>query len=104
MYYVYLVIIFIITFVIALFVQLNNYPVTVNYFFETKDASLALVLFLSFVIGFLIAVIARIPQDVSNRRRFKSLEKELIEKENRIKILSGTQSISSQQESKPPQG
>jgi uncharacterized integral membrane protein len=104
MYYVYLVIIFVITFIIALFVQLNNYPVNINYFFGSKETSLALLLFLSFVIGFLIAVIARIPQDVSNRRKFKSLEKELIEKENRIKTLSGTQPIQSQQEQKPPEG
>ncbi|MGB9682073.1 MAG: LapA family protein [bacterium] len=104
MYYVYLVIIFVITFIIALFVQLNNYPVTIHYFFGTKDMNLALVLFLSFVIGFLIAVIARIPQDINNKRRFRSLERELAEKENRLKVLSSVQPVQPQQEQKPPEG
>lgn len=97
MNYVFLVIIFIVAFVIALFVQINNYPVNLNYFFGTREISFALALFLSFVIGFLLAVIARIPQDLANRRRFRNLERELIDKENRLRNLYTSQSTSRDQ-------
>ncbi|MBC7320910.1 LapA family protein [bacterium] len=95
--YVYLVIVFIVAFFVALFVQINNYPINLNYFWGTREVSLALALFLAFVIGFLIAVIARIPQDLANRRRFKSLERELFEKENRLKSYYLSQSASQTQ-------
>ncbi len=98
MMYVYLVIVFIVAFFVALFVQINNYPINLNYFWGTKEVSLALALFIAFVIGFLIAVIARIPQDLTNRRRFKSLERELFEKENRLKSYYLSQSPSQTQE------
>jgi uncharacterized integral membrane protein len=96
--YFYLVVIFIVAFVVALFVQINNYPIALNYFFGTKQVSLALALFLAFIIGFLIAVIARIPQDLVNRRRFRNLERELFEKENRLRSLYSSQSVSQNQE------
>lgn len=98
MNYVYLVIIFVVAFIIALFVQINNYPVNLNYFFGTKEISFALALFLSFVIGFLLAVIARIPQDLANRRRYRNLERELIDKENRLRNLYTSQ-VSTQSQS-----
>lgn len=98
MMYLYLVIVFIVAFFVALFVQINNYPINLNYFWGTKEVSLALALFIAFVIGFLIAVIARIPQDLANRRRFKSLERELFEKENRLKSYYLSQGTSQGQE------
>lgn len=99
MNYVYLVIIFVVAFIIALFVQINNYPVNLNYFFGTKEISFALALFLSFVVGFLIAVIARIPQDLANKRRFRNLERELIDKENRLRNLYVSQTPPQTQDS-----
>lgn len=98
--YVYLVIVFIVAFVIALFVQINNYPVNLNYFFGTTEISFALALFLSFVVGFLLAVIARIPQDLVNRRKVRNLEREIIDKENRLRNLYTSQSQSPQGEDK----
>lgn len=98
MMYLYLVIVFIVAFFVALFVQINNYPINLNYFWGTKEVSLALALFIAFVIGFLIAVIARIPQDLANKRRFKSLERELFEKENRLKSYYLSQGTSQGQE------
>jgi len=97
MMYLYLVIVFVVAFVIALFVQINNYPIALNYFFGTRQVSLALALFLSFVIGFLLAVIARIPQDLANRRKFRNLERELIDKENRLRSLYSSQSTEQSQ-------
>lgn len=97
MMYLYLVIVFIVAFIVALFVQINNYPIALNYFFGTRQVSLALALFLAFVIGFLLAVIARIPQDLANRRRFRNLERELIDKENRLKNLYSSQSAEQSQ-------
>lgn len=98
MMYIYLVIVFVVAFFVALFVQINNYPINLNYFWGTKEISLALALFIAFVIGFLIAVIARIPQDLANRKRFKNLERELFEKENRLKSYYLSQSSSQTQE------
>ncbi|MCX7796228.1 MAG: LapA family protein [bacterium] len=98
MMYLYLVIVFIVAFFIALFVQINNYPINLNYFWGTKEVSLALALFIAFVIGFLIAVIARVPQDLAIKRRFRSLERELFEKENRLKSYYISQSSSQTQE------
>jgi hypothetical protein len=51
-------------------------------------------------VGFLLAVIARIPQDLVNRRKVRNLEREIIDKENRLRNLYTSQSQSPQGEDK----
>jgi len=69
--------------VVTIFALSNASPAPVRFFIWTFELSLALLIFISAAIGAVIAIILGLVKQLSNRRRFKLLEKQVtsLEKE-----------------------
>ncbi len=65
------------------FAVLNAEPVTLNYYFGSKQVALSLILVLAMIVGAILGVIASASMIISNRREVLKLRKsvELAEKE-----------------------